>query len=251
MDDALCDDGLLAALLWLDAPALEAAERVCRRWRRLVLSTPMCRAHRPRARVWERLGDRAAVVAERIAEHNWRAGRYERKEVSSPGSRVYHMVLDGPRLAMCADEAVDVFDASNLAAPLWHVDVPGVFRDAAMEEARLALFARPTSDHRHVALYAGAPAAGALGTTDVRLEMHPGFTTWRGAQIAYVAARDGGRTVHRVDAASGRVARSLPLLPTDEPLPRMLDMRSDVFALADGTGVGVVTRPGLRLDDGR
>ena len=240
---ALCDDELLAVLLWLDAHALEAAERVCRRWRRLALSPTVCRAHRPRARVWDGAGDRAAVVAERTAERNWLAGRYARNTLPWPHEwGAVETQLDGPRLAVFHAGTAALFDARTLA-PVWRVELPGPCCPAAAENARLAVFVEVHGDNVvHL-----VDAAGTLHATQVRLRDRPEFTMWRGRHVAYGVYDDDECTVTRMDAASGRVTRSLPLPPATVRLPEI----RCATALADDVGIGIITWKHLVLDDGR
>ena len=245
--DALCDDELLAVRLWLDARALEATERVCRRWRRLALSPTVCHAHRPGARVWERLADRAAVVAERTAERNWLAGRYRRNTLPWPHEwGETETQLDGPRLAVFHEGTAALFDARTLA-PTWRVQLPGQYCTAALENARLAVFV-VIDPYGNANLVMHVGAEGTVHATQVRLDHPPSFMMWRDQHVAYgVYDEDDTSVVMRMDAASGQVTRSLSL---GSGATRR-HARDCTVALADDIGIGVVTDTGLLLDDGR
>lgn len=237
----LSDHELAVVLLWLEAPALEAAERVCRRWRRIALSPPMCRAHRPRALVWCGLGDRAAVVAERTTERNWLAGRYERKELACiPDERYPSTHLDGPRLALFARTSVVLFDLETLTQQ-WRTELPGSCKEAAVEDGRLAMFASDGASDGSVGIYVGTQ--GTLCATSLRLPLSPSFMMWRGTRVAYGTRRDSGPAVERMDPESGRVTRSLPLV--------RLEVGCLEFPLADDASLGLLGHDRLIVDDGR
>ena len=244
--EALPDHELLAVLLWLDARALEAAERVCRRWRRLALCPAACRALRPRACVWAALADREAVVAERVAGRGWLAGRFRESGhvESDPGCATF--ALDGPRLVLCDDARVDVFDARSVDV-LWRHNFSGTghIADAVVDGPRVAAILRvgaPGNGHGCIHV---ATAGGEVSATEARSDFGPDFMMWRGDRVAYGTCRDNIYTLERLDVASGRVARSLQLGAGE------VDDLTDAFGLADGIGVGVATRAGLLLDDGR
>ena len=262
MDVGLPDAELLSVLIWLDAAGLEAVERVCRRWRRLALSPPTSWAHRPRGRAWRQLGDRAAIVAQRITEPRWLRGHYRRTELPF-AERTAFFVLDGPRVAAFCDRRVAVYDVRTLAEA-WHLDLPSSPFRGALDGERIAVFLE--RHDRDAAADAAAQAAGWLNFT-MPGRLYAGtaggicatsvvsehavddseFLGWRGACIAY-ERRHHGRKLERLDAASGSVVRSLVW----DTAGRQLDFRQHrTFAIEDGVGVGWVTRHGLMLDDGR
>ena len=244
--ESLPDHELLAVLLWLDARAHEAAERVCRRWRRLALCPAACRALRPRARVWAALGDREAVVAERVAGRSWLAGRFGANGHVDSDGECETCALDGPRLVLCNDSRVDVFDARSVDV-LWRHDFSGTGRivDAVVDGPRVAAFLHvDTLGNRHVCLHV-ATAGGEVRATEARSAFGPDFVMWRGDRVAYGTCRDKVHALEHLDVASGRVARSLQLGAAE------VEDLADAFGLADGIGVGVATRAGILLDDGR
>lgn len=247
---ALPDAELLCALQWLDVPALVAAGCVCRRWRGVALWPSAWAAHRPRSPVWERTELRAAVAAQHVAERGWRTGRCTRRDFAAPRPDVVVMMkLDGPRLAVVCFGAVDVLDTRTLEH-LYAFEMPGLrIGNVAFERERLAVCGDRGRSPDSTELFAGV--GGSVRAIGVHLPRSSTRMAWRGAQLAVGTAGVRDHTMHRVDVASGRVARSVVLWEHRGAMPGFRNAAVDAFPCADGAGMGLVTRSGLHLDDGR